>query len=252
MRDGTIQALHAAARSPRDERPAKPRLLVAGATGVLGTEVLRRLVGLQRYAATQVLAREPITTGVRAVGATVVPTGDPDGWPAGSADVGVVLFEPPRLFYDRERALWTPQPQQLPALARWLRRSGVTTLAVVLPHAQGRLPESLKRGLASLDEHAVAACGFDRLLIVRSAQKPQGGGAQGMLPGLARWMLSVTRFMVPDREQPVRSPRIAEFVSHALQLAPAGIHVAASEFVWSAAQGDVREAVLDWLQAGSG
>lgn len=252
MRDGPIQALRAASRGARDERPARPRLLLAGATGALGTEVLRRLVGVQHYATTQVLAREPITTGVRTVGATLVPSDDPDAWPPGAADVGVVLFEPPRLFHERERALWTPTPQQLPALARWMRRSGVHTLAVVLPHAQGRLPESLKRGLASLDEHAVAACGFDRLLIVRSAQKPQGEGVRGFLPRLARWMLSVTRFMVPDREQPVRSPRIAEFVSHALQLAPPGIHVAASEFVWTAAQGDLHEAVREWLRPRSG
>ena len=41
---------------PCTPRPRGPRLLVAGATGVLGTEVLRRLVGLQRYASTCVVA----------------------------------------------------------------------------------------------------------------------------------------------------------------------------------------------------
>lgn len=148
--------------------------------------------------------------------------------------------------------MWTPTPQQLPALAQWMRRSGVRTLAIVLPHAQGRLPESLKRGLANLDEHAVAALGFERLLIVRSAQKPKGDGVRGWGPALARWMLSITRFMVPAREQPVRSPKVAEFVSAALQLAPPGIHIAASELVWTAAQGDVRDAVRDWLARESG
>src|SRR5690606_5780524 len=111
----------------------------------------------------------------------------------GAADTGLVLFEPPRLFFDRERALWTPRPEQLPALAQWMRRSGVRTLAVVLPHAQGRLPEALKRGLASLDEQAVAALGFERLLIVRSARKPEAGVAAGLLPAVARWMHSVFR-----------------------------------------------------------
>ena len=38
----------------------------------------------------------------------------PAAWPRTQADVGVVLFDPPRLFHDRERALWTPTPQQLP------------------------------------------------------------------------------------------------------------------------------------------
>jgi hypothetical protein len=252
MPDAPFQALQAAARGPSGAAPARPRLVIAGATGALGNEVLRRLVGQQRFAATQVLAREPIVAGLRGVGATLVPSDDPSQWPPGAADTGVVLFDPPRLFHDRERALWTPLPEQLPALADWMRRSGVGTLAVVLPHSQGRLPESLKRGLASLDEQAVAAIGFERLLIVRSAHKPKGPGVRGVLPALARWMLSIARYMVPDREQPVRSPKVAEFVAIALQLAPPGIHVAASELVWSAAQGDVRQCVRDWLAAESG
>ena len=252
MGDVSFQALQAASRSAPAPTGACARLVIAGATGALGNEVLRRLVGLQQFAATQVLAREPITAGVRGVGATLVPSDDPQAWPPGGADTGVVLFDPPRLFYQRERALWTPTPQQLPALAQWMRRSGVRTLAIVLPHAQGRLPESLKRGLANLDEHAVATLGFERLLIVRSAQKPRGDGVRGWLPALARWMLSITRYMVPSREQPVRSPKVAEFVSAALQLAPPGIHIAASELVWSAAQGDVREAVRTWLARESG
>ena len=37
------------------------------------------------------------------------------------------------------------------------------------------------------------------------------------------------------------------FVADALALAPPGIHVAASETVWKAAQGDVRPAVAAWL-----
>lgn len=252
MRDAPFQALQAASRGAPAREAPRARLVIAGATGALGNEVLRRLVGLQQFAATQVLAREPITAGLRGVGTTLVPSDDPLDWPAGAADTGLVLFDPPRLFHDRERALWTPTPAQLPALAQWMRRSGVRTLAIVLPHAQGRLPESLKRGLADLDEHAVAALGFERLLIVRSAQKPRGGGERGWGPALARWMLSITRLMVPSREQPVRSPKIAEFVAAALQLAPPGIHIAPSELVWTAAQGDVREAVRGWLAGESG
>ena len=249
MRDAPLQALQAAARAAPADSSVRPRLVIAGATGVLGNEVLRRLVGLQHYGPTQVLAREPITAGLRGVGTTVVPTEDPAEWPPGAAETAVVLFDPPRLFYDRERALWTPAPEQLPALARWLRRSGVTTLAVVLPHAQGRLPEALKRGLASLDEHAVAAQGFERLLIVRSAQKPEPPPDGRWLPGVARWMLSVFKYMVPSSEQPVRSAKVAEFVAAALQVAPPGIHVAAPETVWRAAQGDLRLTVRQWLGA---
>ena len=128
-----------------------------------------------------------------------------------------------------------------------MRRSGVLTLAVVLPHAQGRLPEALKRGLASLDEQAVAALGFERLLIIRSAQKPGLARAKGFLPAVAHWMLSIFKYMVPSSEQPVRAVKVAEFVAMALALAPPGIHIAAPEVVWRGTQGDLRGTLRQWL-----
>jgi hypothetical protein len=245
MRQDPLQVLQAASRGT--PAMAKPRLLIAGATGALGNEVLRRLVGGGAFGLTQVLAREPITQGMRAVHSTVVPSDDPQAWPPASADVGVVLFDPPRLFYDRERALWTPAPEQLPALARWLRSSGVRTLAIVLPHAPGLLPEALKRGLATLDEQAVAGLGFDRLLILRSAQKPAAVPRRSAPARLAHWMLSIFKYMIPSSEQPVRAAKVAELLAAALRLAPPGIHVAAPELVWQASQGDLTEVARRWL-----
>jgi hypothetical protein len=245
MRQDPVQVLRAASRSI--PQAARPRLLIAGATGVLGNEVLRRLVGSGRYAHTQVLAREPITAGLRGVHATVVPEPPIADWPRAPADVAVVLFDPPRLFYDRERALWTPAPEQLVALARWLRAGGVRTLAVVLPHAPGRLPDALKRGLANLDEHALAALGFDCLLIVRSAQKPAQGPRRSAPSRLAHWMLGIFKYMIPSSEQPVRAVKVAELLSVALRIAPRGIHVAAPELVWEAAQGNTQQVAARWL-----
>jgi hypothetical protein len=245
MQAGPFQVLQGAQRERPARAPAQ-RLVIAGATGVLGNEVLRRVAG--QFESTCVLAREAITPGLRSVTAKVMPAGSPAEWPLQPADAGIILFEPPRLLHDRERALWTPLPDQLAAVAGWMRRSGIETLAVVLPHAQGRLPEALKRGLAGLDEHEVATLGFDRVLFVRSAQKPGAPAASGGLARLAHWMLSVLSYMVPSSEQPVRAAKVAEFVAHALQQAPAGIHIAAPELVWRAAQGDVRSAVQQWLR----
>lgn len=245
MRTDPLQVLHAASRAIPSV--GKPRLLIAGATGVLGNEVLRRLVGSSLYGSTQVLAKEPITEGVRGVTTTVVPSDDPLDWPPAPADVGVVLFDPPRLFYDRERALWTPAPEQLLPLARWMRSGGATTLAIVLPHAPGRLPEALKRGLASLDEQAVAGLGFDRLLLLRSAQKPQDPPGRSLPARLAHWMLGVFKYMVPSSEQPVRAVKVAELLALALRIAPPGIHVAPPELVWQASQGDMDGVARRWL-----
>jgi len=241
-----MQALRAAHRPPPPVA-GKPRLLIAGATGALGNEVLRRLAGSTGFAQTQVLAREPIRAGLRGVQATVVPAGEPALWPPAAADIAVVLFDPPRMFYERERALWTPSPQQVLPLARWLRAGGVRTLAIVLPHAPGRLPDALKRGLATLDEQAIAALGFERLLVLRSAQKPQAATHGNAGSALAHWMLSVFKYMIPSSEQPVRAVKVAELLAVALQIAPPGIHVAAPELVWQAAQQDVRTVARGWL-----
>ena len=245
MRQDPLQVLQAASRS--QPSVVHPRLLIAGATGVLGNEVLRRLAGASTYADTQVLAREPITEGVRGVRTTLVPSDVPAEWPLAHADVAVVLFDPPRMFYERERALWTPRPEQMVPLARWLRAGGVRTLAIVMPHAPGRLPDALKRGLANLDEHAVAGLGFERLLFLRSAQKP-GEVRHASAPArLAHWMLGIFKYMVPSREQPVRAAKVAELLSVALRLAPPGIHVAAPELVWEASQGQLRDVARKWL-----
>ena len=228
-----------------------PRVLIAGATGVLGNAVLRRLVGMQRTSHAQVLATLPIAQGMRHVSAHVVPADiDHSQWPPAQADIAIVMFDPPRMFYGRERALWTPAPEQLPQLCAWLKSCGVHTLAVVLPHAQGTLPESLKRGLASMDEHALAVLGFTRLLIVRTPQKPVAVKHRRFLEKIAAWMLGILSYMVPSSEQPVRATKLAQFVDLVLQLLPAGTYIAAPELVWQAAQGDaaqMRRVVQAWL-----
>jgi hypothetical protein len=228
--------------------PFQDRLVIAGATGPLGNEVLRLLAGTHAYRDVEVLAREPIKTGLRGVNTWCVHGDDPASWPRLDAGTAVVMFDPPRLFYERERALWTPAPEQLPPLAAWLRGCGVTTLAVVMPHMQMRLPEGLKRGLANLDEHAVARAGFDRLLIIRSARNAPAVRHRGLLNRLAHGMLAVGKYMIPSTEQPVRAVKVAQFVAAALRHAPPGIHVAAPEEVWRAAQGDVDTAAAQWLR----
>ncbi len=227
--------------------PSAPRLIVAGATGVLGAEVLHRLAGSGRYAHTQVLAREPMASSIAQVSMAEV-TGNCLQWPPLRAQVGVVLFEPPRMFHERERALWTPAPEQLLPLAQWFKHCGVHTLAVVVPHAQGRLPDAIKRGLANLDEHALSAMGFERLLLVRAAQKMPNSAVSGFLNKTAAWMLGVMSYMIPASEQPVRPSKLAEFVDIALAHLPPGTHVASPELLWRAAgQGNTGLVVKAWL-----
>lgn len=247
-----LQALQSALR-PGPGARAKPGLLVAGGTGVLGSEVLRQLAGSGRFSQTRVLAREPMTAGLAQVTIEQVGQADIAAWPRCAAGIttAVVMFEPPRMYHERERALWTPQPGQLPALARWLRLCGVQTLVLVLPHAQGSLPQALRHGLAHIDEHAVAALGFERLLLVRSAQKVPVAAGGGLLGKVAAWMLATLSYMIPASAMPVRPVKLAAFVEAALRVLPPGIHVAGPELLWQAAQAsDMHSVVGAWLNTG--
>jgi len=245
-----LQALQAANRAVSPVHAANAgTLLIAGATGALGQELLRKLAGRHRFAHARVLSREPIRDGLRGVETYLSPDLPIAQWPLTSADTAVIAFDPPRLYHDRERALWVPQPSDLPELAKWLRACGVQTLAIVQPHDQGKLPEALKRGLASLDEQSVVANGFDRVILVRSARKPLHAKFANPAERLAAWMLSVVRFMVPSSEQPVRASKVAELVDVALRIAPPGVHVAAPEMVWEASQGQQMQSVAQrWLR----
>ncbi|MDR3066293.1 MAG: hypothetical protein LBV05_12405 [Comamonas sp.] len=236
------------AQRPGPKTAAGPRLLLAGATGALGNEVLSRVVGAQNYALVQVLAREPYVQGLRGMELLAQQDDDVRQWPVQHADVGLIMFEPPRLHYQRERALWTPRPDQLQAVAQWMHCGGGQTLAVVLPHDAGRLPQALKRGLANLNEQGVAALGFERLIFVRSAREAQKAGAGHWLQRTANTMLSAFSHMLAQTERPVRAMHVARLVEAALLKAPPGIHVAPPELVWRAAQKEgLQPELQSWL-----
>ncbi|MFG5410141.1 hypothetical protein ABXN37_21080 [Piscinibacter sakaiensis] len=116
------------------------------------------------------------------------------------------------------------------------------------------LPQALRHGLASLDEQAVAALGFERLVFMRPAQAGAAERAARAPERLAQWLLSQLRVMVPQREQPVRAAKVAAFaaeLAHGLANAPPGTRVVPAEQVWEAAQApDTAAAARAWL-AGS-
>jgi hypothetical protein len=141
-----LQALQAANRA---ERPCPGAtagtLLIAGATGALGQELLRRLAGSHRHA-TPACWRANRSATACAASRLPEPGDLPIAqWPLTSADTRSSLFDPPRLYHDRERALWVPSRRtaRAGALAARLRRA---TLAIVQPHDQGRCPRRSSAG----------------------------------------------------------------------------------------------------------
>jgi hypothetical protein len=256
----TAQALAQIQKPSVSTAPAKEPLLIAGAAGTLGNELVNALSPRSTYAQTQLLARSAFAHMPARVG-VLVAQAEPVDWAQAFAcqRLGVVVasFEPARSFYGREAALIVPSPEQMPALARAAHAAGAHTLAVVLPHQAGSLPNALKAALAGFDEMALNDIGFERLLIVRAAASR--GAAQGSFgQRWAHWMLGIAKYMVPNSEQPVRAVKVAQFVGAALdallKTRRAGVFVAPPEVVWQAAQvktgGDTLEQVVQrWLEA---
>lgn len=254
------QALHAA----RSELPTilssgvRPStLLVAGARGPLGSAVLEHALAGQRFAGVRVLVTQALQTSVKGLETFVVaPPGDQRTGAiapiySALADTALIVFDVKRHANGREEAFLRPEPRTLPRLALWLHACGVRDLVVVMPHQAARLPQALKAGLADLDEHAVVELGFERVVFVRPARAPIGIRSNAWLQRVADGVLAQLRVMTPQPDQPVRSNKVAQFVSElALQLpgSSPGTRIAPPELVWQAAQhADAGPLVRAWL-----
>ncbi|GAP37618.1 hypothetical protein [Piscinibacter sakaiensis] len=245
-----------ALRAGRAAAPAPPapgqHALVAGGAGALGAAVLERLLGRGGFGRVRVLVEQPLAAHLRGL--------EPLRWqgaatalPDGPLTTAVLVLDRGRHANGREAAFWRPRPEDLPAFAGVLHAAGVRRLLVVTPQATA-LPQALRHGLASLDEQAVAALGFERLVFMRPAQAGAAERAARAPERLAQWLLSQLRVMVPQREQPVRAAKVAAFaaeLAHGLANAPPGTRVVPAEQVWEAAQApDTAAAARAWL-AGS-
>jgi hypothetical protein len=245
------------ARHPGAPAAAPARVaLLAGAGGPLGSAVLEQALAAAGFARVQVLVTGPVAAGMRGFEARRVDELAADAAPPDHRpDTGFIVFDRPREAHGREAAFLRPQPEELPALARRFRAAGVRRLLVVLPHAPALLPAALKQGLATLDEHAVAALDFEQVVFMRSAQPPVRVAAGSWLQRVAGLVLSQLSWMVPTQEQPVRAARLAVVVAQIarrLPAAPVGARVMGPELVWQAAHDDDPGPRVDaWLHGRS-
>jgi hypothetical protein len=123
---------------------------------------------------------------------------------------------------------------------------------VVTPVNEATLPNALRHGLRDVQEHALTQLNFDHVLLIRPARRSgSDAAAQSVLERLAAWMLSVMRYMVPQREQMVLTEKVASFVGNALKLLPAAAHgtyVADATTLWHSAQRGGEQVVRQWLR----
>lgn len=236
----------AAAPLPRPAGRAE-RLLVLGGGGALGSAVLAQALASGRFVQVQALVARSLASALR--GFVPLPADRMSG--RLRADTALIVFERARRSNGRDEAFVQPQPEQLAELATQLRCGGVRRLLVVVPHAPALLPEALKHGLATLDEGRVAALGFEQLLFLRAAQPAGGSGARGWARRFAAGWMAQMSWMVPQREQPLRTQRLAELVVELcwrLAEAPPATRVLPPELLWEAAQLEWPGPLLaDWL-----
>lgn len=238
--------------------PAMPgsrrRALVLGGGGTLGAAVLEALLAGHRFEAVGVQVASPMRPALRGL----LTVADNDAARAAFApDTALIVYDRERHANGRDGSFVRPEPARLVAQAQALMQAGATRLIVVVPHAPSLLPQALKLGLANLDEGAVAAMGYRQLVFMRMAQAG-GAGPTGMSPPqrVAAWMLSQLRWMVPQREQPVRSKTVATFVAQLAELlpdAPPGTRVVAPEVIseWAFPEGGT-PVLHAWLHSGAG
>jgi hypothetical protein len=242
----TNQALTAIARKPPRLQAAPRRALVVGAGGALGAAVLEQVLATRRFERVGALAEAPMQPAVQGFVAL-----RETELAAFGADTALVVFDRQRSANGREAAFVRPEPTQLLALTQRLQVHGLRRLVVVVPHTPSLLPMALQQGLADMDEAAVAALGFEQLVFMRMAQDGRDAAGLDAPRRLARWMLSQLRWMVPQREQPVRADTVARVAAAlAVQLhdAPQATRVVPAALLWQAAQGkDAAAVVAAWL-----
>jgi len=220
--------------------------LLIGAGGALGSALLAEALVGGRFQRVTALVDAPLTSAMRGFATLDAQAlrGPLD------FDLAFLVFERWRHSNGRDDAFLQPEPAQLLPLAQALHAGGVRRLLVLVPHSPALLPQALKAGLASLDEGAVAALGFEHLLLLRAAQLAPAAQGGSRAQRLARWWLSQLQWMIPQREQPLRAVKLAELAVQLAQLlpqAPQGTHVLPPELLWQAAQGHALAQLGAWL-----
>ncbi|MBS0446632.1 MAG: hypothetical protein JSR59_11870 [Proteobacteria bacterium] len=225
--------------------------VVVGGGGTLGSAVLEGLLAARGNGRVHVLATRALRSSADGLDALVGASLESPYPALPLGRTGVVVFDRARHANGRDNAFLRPQPADLVGCARWLHGAGVRHLLVVLPVDPARMPLALRAGLAGLDEHAVAALGFEHVVFVRPAELAGAAPATARLQRLAHAVLAQWRLMLPQSQQPVRVRQVAAWVvalARELPGSPSGTRVAAPELVWLAAQGrDMRRLAAAWL-----
>jgi hypothetical protein len=227
------QALRGARHTVPDALAPRSRVVVIGAGGALGSAVLAETLVAGRFQQVAALVAAPLASTVR--GLLPLTRAELEAGRGPAAEAAIVVFDRERRSNGRDDAFEMPAPDQLLPLAKALLARGTRRLVVLVPHAPAQLPQALAQGLATLDETALAALGFEHLVILRAARHAERQSASWWLQRLAQLWLEQLRWMVPTRQQPLRAVALARCVAElvmALPATPPGTRVVSPETLW--------------------
>ncbi len=233
MSDLLHQALRGARHAVPDALAPRTRVVVIGAGGALGSAVLAETRVAGRFEQVAALVAAPLASTLR--GLVPITRAELEAGRGPAADAAIVVFDRERRSNGRDDAFDMPGPEQLLPLARALLARGTRRLVVLVPHAPSQLPQALAHGLATLDETALAALGFEHLVILRASRQAERRSATRWLERVAQMWLEQLRWMVPTRQQPLRPAALARCVAElvmALPATPPGTRVVAPEALW--------------------
>jgi uncharacterized protein YbjT (DUF2867 family) len=222
----------------QDARGTQPRrALLAGATGLVGRELLRRLSADPRYAEVHVLARRPLGDPPlqRKIMVEVGPLAGASSVPAAD-DVFIALGTTIRAAGSQD-AFRRVDLDLVVHLARLARSAGATRLAVVSALGADAHSRVFYNRVKGEMEAAVAALGYERVVIARPSllrgdraslsqqSRPGERAALMLLAPLGRWLPStwrpvsaqaVARGLIESLHEPGSGTRVLE--SKALSL----------------------------------
>jgi len=214
-------ALQAGLRSPASHAGARhgDGFALIGAAGALGSELLSEALARRGTAQVEVATRAPLRFSLQGMAELRMPGAGGSVLPPVHAGTALICLDRGRIRRQRDEVFHDPQPEDLLPLARCLRERGVHTLVVLHPQSSALLPQALRRGLASMQEHEVAGLGFDRMLFVRPAQGALAPRT-GALRRFVSWWWSQLALMLPASDRPVRAATVAAFVFEVLERWP--------------------------------
>jgi hypothetical protein len=228
-------------------QPLQPlhSVLVVGAGGSLGSALLAECLVAGRFATVFALVSQELASALRGFvpvheQVLQLPRKPRELGAKPLAQAAVLVLERSRNSNGRDDAFAQPNAKTWLTTVKALHSQGVRQLVVVLPHAPALMPQALAHGFASEDEAAVAALGFEHVVLVRAARPSEAvAQKQSRLQAAAAWWLSQMRYMIAQQDQPLRAVVLARCVMELLRLlphAPAGTRVLAPHTLWAMTQ----------------